>query len=126
MTATHTRPLAYRVHARFPATPADQREWAVEMALALASDYDEPGLLEVARITAGWTPEQWTDRVGLLLDLSDECAEAELIGYGPRLHVADREYRLVLGELATGADFDRHARSAIAVVDELAEKRGQR
>jgi hypothetical protein len=111
------RPLPYRVYPKLPTTEQERVEWAIEAALRLAGDYAEPDFAEVARVKTGWTVEQWADRVNLLVDLSEECFEAELIGYGPRLHVADREYRLVLAEIAAGPGFDAHVGSALAVAN---------
>jgi hypothetical protein len=97
-----TRHLAYQAHDRFPASFGDQREWAVEQAIRLASDFDEPGMIAVAAVTCGWTPEQLATRVEHLCDLADEVADAETNGPTGRWHAAVDEYRAALTAIASG------------------------
>lgn len=131
MTALIYRHLTYTAYTRQPDAEPQLTEWAIEKALQLAVDYDEPGMVEVARVKTGWTDEAWASHIIALLDLADEVDYARLNGPTERFHCALDEYRAALTALAAGPDtltalVDSVQAPAVETLDELSAHKARR
>jgi hypothetical protein len=130
MTVTTDRGVEYRLPYQFwrnrrLVNQQDRAEASTEVLVDLYGQYDEERLLTVAYVNFSH-PMPWSEfmeRIERLCAISCDVADHE--DRVPEWEALKADYELELTSLVT-ANFDSHARSAIAVVDELAEKRGQR
>lgn len=95
-------PLSWREHATMPPDPAQRQQWAIEKAIELAADYDEPELLECARVTLGWATDEWSARLDDLAHIGNDAALAELRGQYKWVDAFAADYRAALETLAAG------------------------
>lgn len=102
MTPRYRQP-AWSLHTQQPTALGPLAEYGIELALRLAGDMDEPGMLEYARATIGWQPDVWERRIDALLDLADELNRLEgVIGENAAYQCCIDEYRDLLTLLASG------------------------
>lgn len=137
MTTTTARALSFRLHERYPADEHANREYVVELACTLRSDYDdETGAIAVWR---AMRPDLCVTEIGEqidhLLDLSEAVTEAEALHYGHEaFRAALDEYRDALWQFANPrrpddmtalVDAVQGPAFTMAALDELAARRSQ-
>jgi hypothetical protein len=102
MTRHHRQP-AWSLHTQQPIALGPLQEFGIELALKLAGDHDEPGMLEYARATPGWPQDVWDQRIDELLDLADELNRLDgVIGSADEFYRLHDEYAALLTRLASG------------------------
>jgi hypothetical protein len=118
MTRHHRQP-AWSLHTQQPTAHGPLQEWGIELALKLAGDHDEPGMLEYARVTLKWPQYVWDQRIDQLLDLADELARLDGVkGENAEYRCAHDEYSALLTRLASGPLIEALAIVAEPVVPE--------
>jgi hypothetical protein len=126
MTATNELRLDAPIHYRMPDDQQGADEYFIEQLIRHHVDTRESWALNLIRhYRRDLTPQQFDDALAELCRLNSEAVDYGMTGQTRAQEVALDEYASALAAFA-GGDFDSHARSAIAVVDELAAPRARK